>query len=178
MRVHEATTKKKNSGKQQPYEIGKPHTRAHTREDSPPKHNFCVELKDLIAIPNIATRLNTPPQTEKKLGPSKNAWCEFHQAYDHAIHNCLSLGYQLDKLVKNDFLKEYLLEPQGDQVLAAMEVDQGSEVPIHGEINTISGGFSRTASQRKKYAREVMAVEVHEADQTPYVDLVFTKADH
>jgi len=53
-------------------------------------------------------------------------------------------------------------------------------VPIHGEINTISGGFSGggcTASQRKKYAREVMAVEVQEADKTPDVYLVFTKAD-
>jgi len=48
----------------------------------------------------------------------------------------------LDELVKNGFLKDYLLEPQGDQALAAMRVDQGHEVPIHGEINTISGGFS------------------------------------
>ena len=53
-------------------------------------------------------------------------------------------------------------------------------MPIHGEINTISGGFSRggyTTSQWKKNAREVMAVEVQEADQTLDVDLVFTKAD-
>ena len=64
---------------------------------------------------------------------------------------------------------------------AAPGGDQGHEVPIHGEINTISEGFSGggcTASQRKKYAREVMAVEVQEADQTLDVDLVFTKADH
>jgi len=53
-------------------------------------------------------------------------------------------------------------------------------VPIHCEINTISEGFSGVgciASQQKKYAREVMVVEVEEADQTPDVDLVFTKAD-
>ena len=53
-------------------------------------------------------------------------------------------------------------------------------MPIHGEINTISRGFSGggcTTSQHKKYAREVMAVEVQEADQTLDVDLVFTKAD-
>jgi len=83
----------------------------------------------------------------------------------------------LDELVKSGFLKDYLLEPQGDQVLAATRVDQRHKVPIHGEINTISRGFSRggyTASQRKKYAREVMAVEVQEPDQTPDVDLVFT----
>ena len=62
----------------------------------------------------------------------------------------------------------------------ATRVDQGHKVPIHGEFNTISGGFSGggcTASQRKKYAREVMVIEVQEADNTPDVDLVFTKAD-
>ena len=134
----------------------------------------------MIAIPNIAEILKIPLKIDKRLGPSKDAWCEFHQAYGHAIHNCLSLGYQLDELVKSDFLKDYLQEPHGAQASAAPGGDQGHEVPIHGEINTISGGFSGegcTASQRKKYAREVMEVEVQEANQTPDVDLVFTKAD-
>jgi len=178
MRVHEATIEKKSSGKQRPYE--KPQIRAHTRGDPPPKHNFLVELKELIVIPNIAARLKMPPKTDKKMEPNKNAWCKFHQAYGHPIRNCLSLGYQLDELVKSDFLKDYLLEPQGDQALATTGVDQGHEVPIHGEINTISGGFSVggcTASQRKKYAQEVMVVEVQEIDLTPDVDLIFTKAD-
>ena len=82
--------------------------------------------------------------------------------------------------MKNGFLKDYLQEPQGAQALAAPRGDQGHEVPIHGEINTISAEFSGggcTASQWKKYAREVMAVKVQETDQTPDVDLVFTKAD-
>jgi len=60
-------------------------------------------------------------------------------------------------------LKDYLQEPQNDQALVIAGADQGHEVPIHEEINTISGGFSGgecTASQRKKYAREVMAVEL------------------
>jgi len=60
MRVHEATIEKKASGKQQPYEARKPQTRARTREDAPPWNNFRVELKELIAIPNIAERLKTP----------------------------------------------------------------------------------------------------------------------
>jgi len=53
-------------------------------------------------------------------------------------------------------------------------------MPVHGEIHTISGGFSGggcTASQRKKYARAVMTVEVQEADQALDIDLVFPKAD-
>jgi len=69
MRVHEATIEKKGSGKKQPYE--KPQTGTHTWRDPPPKHNFRVELKELIAIPNIAARLKIPPKTDKKMGPNK-----------------------------------------------------------------------------------------------------------
>jgi len=38
-------------------------------------------------------------------------------------------------------------------------------------------GSQEEDARRKKYAREVMAVEVQEVDQTPDVNLVFTKAD-
>jgi len=49
MRVHEATTEKRAPVKQQPYEPRKPQTRGCTRDDMPPKHNFLVDLKELIA---------------------------------------------------------------------------------------------------------------------------------
>jgi len=51
---------------------------------------------------------------------------------------------------------------------------------VHGEIHTISRGFSGgrcTASQQKKYAREMMLVEAQRADDALDIDLVFTKAD-
>ena len=133
----------------------------------PPWHNFVVELKDLIAVPNIAERLKMPTKTDKKLGPNKNAWCEFHQAVGHPIRNFLVLGHQLDELVKNGFLKDYLVESQGDKNMTAPGRDQGHEIPVHGEIHTIAGGFSGggcTTSQQKKYARAVMSVEAQEAD--------------
>jgi len=139
-----------------------------------------MDLLELIAIPNVADRLKPPSKTDKRLGPNKDTWCEFHQAFGHSLHNCLALGFQLDELMRNGFLKEYLQEPQGGPTSAAPEEDQGHEMPIHREINTISGGFSGggcTFSQRKKYAREVMAVEAQESDQSPKPDLIFTKAD-
>ena len=179
MRVHEATTEKKSLRSSSPTRPESPRP-WRAREDAPPRHNFLVELKESIAIPNIAERRKMPPKTNKRLGPSKNAWCEFHQAYGNPIRNYLSLGHQLDELVKNNFLKDYLQEPQGVQTLVAPGGDQGHEMPVHGEIHTISGGFSGggcTPSQRKKYARAVMTVEVQEADQALDIDLVFTKAD-
>ena len=54
LRVHEATTEMKTPVKQQPYQPRKPHARGRERENVPPRHEFVVELKDLIAIPNIA----------------------------------------------------------------------------------------------------------------------------
>jgi len=56
---------------------------------------------------------------------------------------------------------------------------QQHEVPIYGEIQTIAGGFSGggcTASQRKRYARSVMSVEIFE-DHSPDVNITFTKGD-
>jgi len=110
--VHEAVTEKSAPAKKQPHETKKPQARGHARENMLVRHTFVVELKDLIVVPNIAERLKMLPKTEKKLGPHKDAWCEFHQAFGHPICNCLTLGHQLDGLVKSGFLKDYLVEPQ------------------------------------------------------------------
>jgi len=84
-----------------------------------------VELKELIAIQNIAASLKVPAKTDRKMGHNKNAWCEFHQANGHYIRNCLALAQQLDELVKSGFLKDYLQKPQTDQELVIAEADQG-----------------------------------------------------
>ena len=109
-----------------------------------------------------------------------DTWCEFHQGFGYNLRNYLALGHQLDELVMNDFLKEYLQEKQGASTSVAPAGDQGHEIPVHGEVNTISGVFSRggcTASQRKKYARDVMAVKAREPDQSPELNLFYTKVD-
>ena len=51
---------------------------------------------------------------------------------------------------------------------------------IHGEVHTISGGFSgwgSTASQRKRYVRSVNSVAGEGSDDPWETDLVFMKAD-
>jgi len=146
-----------------------------------------VELKDLIVVPNIADRFRPPAKSDKVLGPHKESWCKFHEAFGHHINNCLALGYKLDELVKNGFLKDYFAEKQTGQSSGSQPVSsegQQHKVPIHGEVHTIAGGFSGggfsgggcTASQRKKYARSVMSVEAFE-DRLPDVDITFTKED-
>ena len=139
-----------------------------------------VELKDLIAVLNIAERLRRPVKTDKVLGPRKDSWCEFHEAFGHDINNCLSLGYQLDKLVKSGFLKDYLAEPATTAALPEPAEDQAHEMPVHAEVHTISGGFSEgepTTSQRKKYARGVNSIDEKISGDPWESDLVFTSAD-
>ena len=122
-----------------------------------------VELKDLIAVPNIAERLRRPTKTDKVLGPREDSLCEFHEAFGHHIDNCLSLSYQLDELVRTGFLKDYVAEPTTTTTLSPPQAEEPAhEMPMLGEVHTITGGFSGggpTASQRKKYARGVNSIE-------------------
>jgi len=106
------------------------------------RHNFVMELKDLIVVPNITDRLRPLVKSDKVLGPHEDSWCEFHEAFGHHINNCLALGHQLDELVKNGFMKDYLARSATTAALAVPEEDQAHEMPIHGEVHTIFGGFS------------------------------------
>jgi len=159
----------------------KPQDKGRVRENRPTRHDFVIELRDLIVIPNIADRLRAPGKTDKVLGPHKDTWCEFHQTFGHTISNCLTLAHQLDELVKSGFLKHYLAGPPGAEALAAVVEEQAHEMPIHGEIHTTSSGFSGggcTALQRKRYARSVMFVVGQvAANDLMDVDLTFTRAD-
>ncbi|XP_068474842.1 uncharacterized protein [Phaseolus vulgaris] len=183
-RVHEAATKRRNPDRKRTYEARRvpPRTRTEGRREGgrPLRHNFVVELKYLIVVPNIADRLRPPAKSDKILGPHKESWCEFYEAFGHHINNCLALGYQLDELVKSGFLKDYLVGSPTTAATAVQEEGQAHEMPVHGEVHTISGGFSRgwpTTSQRKKYVRSVISVAEEFPDDPWESDLVFTRAD-
>jgi len=172
--VHEVAAGKKPRERKQPQAKGRP------GGNKPFRHNFVVELKDLIVVPNIADRLKMSAKTDKILGPHKDAWCELHQAFGHPINSFLALGHQLDEVVKSGFLNDYLAGSSGTEALTASAKDQAHEMPIHGEIHTISGGFSSggcTTSQRKRYVRSVMFVAEQVEDDTLDVDHTFTKED-
>ena len=96
------------------------------------------------------------------------------------MEHCITLGYQLASLIKYGFLKEYLERSQEGSKEEFPPTDQGHEVPVHDEINTILEGFSGgggSASKRKEYTREVMTVEARGSDQPAKPNLCFTKAD-
>ncbi|XP_068476196.1 uncharacterized protein [Phaseolus vulgaris] len=185
-RVLETAAAKKDQRTRHPYDPKKNKGRGPGRPrefNRPPRYKFVMGLADLIAIPNIAARLKAPEKvSDKVLGPKPNAWCEFHQSFGHSLDSCLALGYQLDDLVKSGFLNDYLLDKRTGQASSSQPASsegQQHEMPTHGEIHTIAGGFSGggfTASHRKKYTRSVMAVDVFE-DHSPDMDITFTKED-
>ncbi|XP_068498327.1 uncharacterized protein [Phaseolus vulgaris] len=180
-RVHEAKEGKKVQGKPHPYAPRKDQGRGRARENNaPPRYDFMVKLADLIALSAIAARLRVPEKTDKVLGRKKNEWCEFHQAFSHTLHSCLALGHQLAELVKSGFLADYLREAQGDRASGAQAGERQHEIPVHGEMQTIVGGFSGrgcTASQRRRYARSVIVVDSVDEGHFPEVDITFKKAD-
>jgi len=186
-RVDEAMTGRKNQERRRPYEARRLQPRGRAEGNRPAREgnkplrlNLMVELKDLIVVSNIADRLRPSVKSDKVLGPHKESWCEFHEAFVHHIINCLALGYQLDELVKNGFLKDYLAGSATTTALKVPEEDQAHDMPIHGEVHTISGGFSGggpTASQRKRYVRSVNSVAKGRSDDPWESDLVFTRAD-
>ena len=82
--------------------------------------------------------------------------------------------------MQNGFLKYYLAGFTITTAMTIPEEGQAHEMPTHGEVHTISGGFSGggpTASQRKKYVRSVSSVAEEFPDDPWKSDLVFTRVD-
>jgi len=59
-RVNEATIGKRGQDRRRPYKARKPQAKGRAKGNKPVRHNFVVELKDLIAVPIIADRLRAP----------------------------------------------------------------------------------------------------------------------
>ena len=159
-RVNETTTGRKKPVGRRPYEARKPQPRGPAGGDRPARertrparYNFVVELKDLIAVPNIAERLRRPAKSDKVLGPRKDSWCEFHKAFGHHIDNCLSLGYQLDELVRTGFLKDYVAEPATTATLPPPAEEQAHETPVLGEVHTSERNTRGGSTRSKKGSR-------------------------
>ena len=168
MRVHEAVTEKKSDTRGAPYALRKSQPKSKAKDDLPFRPKFRMNYRELLAILGMADKMRFPPKFDRNFGPRKELWCEFHKVFRHDVEHCIALGYQLAGLIKDGFLKEYLEGSQEGSKEKLPPVDQRHEMPVHGEINTISGGFSGggcLTSKRKKYARAVMTVKVREPDQ-------------
>jgi len=162
MRVNETSTGKKAEARHHPYRKGEFKERGKEEEVRP------------------KFRMRFPLKADKNLGGRKDIWCKFHKGFGHGIERCMALGYQLVELLKDGFLKEYLEVDQGEPHEEVDLRDQAHKVPVHAELNTISGGFSgvgSTTTKCKRYTSTMMSLEAKCHDDMPDPDLYFTKAD-
>ena len=75
-----------------------------------------MTYKDLLSMPGMADKLRFPPKSDKNLGPRKETRWEFQKGFGHDVEHCITLGYQLEGLVKDGFFKEYLERNQKGSV--------------------------------------------------------------
>jgi len=179
LRVNETSTDKRTDSRRAPYPTGKSVPRAKAREDLAFQPKFWISYKELLTVPGVVEKLKFLQKFDRNLGQRKKAWCKFHKGFGHDVLRCITLGYQLAGSVKNGFLMEYLDEDQKEPKGEVAPRDQAYEIPVHGELNTISGGFSRggsSASKHKRYARVVMTVATRRPDHPPESALCFTSS--
>jgi len=139
-----------------------------------------VSYKVFIAKDDVVDKLHFPNKTDRLLGSRKDDWCEFHRAQRHNVERCLTLTYQLSKLVKEGFLTKYiengLEEPNGE----AAPQEKSHEASVLGDLNTIAGVFSErgsSTSNRKCYSQAMMSQDTKKPEQSSAPSLCFTSTD-
>jgi len=98
-RVNEATTGRKSQERRRHYEARRPQPRGRAEGNRPARegnrplrHNFVVELKDLIVVPNITDRLRPPVKFDKVLGPHKRVVVRVPRGVRVPYQQLLSVG--------------------------------------------------------------------------------------
>ncbi|RDX78448.1 hypothetical protein CR513_41277, partial [Mucuna pruriens] len=106
------------------------------------------------------TRLLSFPQVVggKQLRKNRREWCDFHRAVDHSIEECWTLGAQIEGLVQQGRLGQYVVKEGGGRTSRRAESSRGGQgmekksrgnndrsrsprsTGYRGTISTISGG--------------------------------------
>ncbi|XP_020224171.1 uncharacterized protein LOC109806206 [Cajanus cajan] len=162
-----------------------------------------VPRQQILHDVNSASLFEFPAATERQLGPFKIDWCEFHMAHGHSTENCFVLGRQIECLIKEGRLKEFVARKQegssSDRRSRRMQDDtrrdrrrerspprdtpakvlETHQQPIHGDFNTVAGGFAGggpTSAARKRYSRSVLTVS--EFRRPPQPEISFSDSDY
>jgi len=167
IRRNEASTEKRTNMWYVPYVAKKDEPKKKAREETTIRPRFRVSSKELLSMQRVADKLKFPQKTNRFLGSRGDSWCDFHREFGHSIERCIALRYQLASLVKEGFLKEYIEANQEEPKREATTMDQTHETLIHGDLNTITRGFSgagNSVSKRKQHARAVMSLYTRRSD--------------
>ncbi|XP_020215402.1 uncharacterized protein LOC109799266 [Cajanus cajan] len=139
-----------------------------------------VPRRQILHDVNNASLFEFPAATERQLGPFKTDWCAFHRAHGHSTENCFEGGSsdRRHRRAQDDTRRDRRRErtPPRDTPTKASETYQQ---PIHGDFNTIAGGFAgggTTSIARKRYSRSVLAVSEFKRPSQP--EISFSDSDY
>ena len=90
----------------------------------------------------------------------RNKYCRFHRDHGHDMDECFDLKQQIENLIKQGKLRNFLGQNHKDEKLKA-KVEESSR-PLLGEIRMIIGGGSigQSSRSRKTYLKVVQNVQL------------------
>ena len=90
----------------------------------------------------------------------RNKYCRFHRDHGHDMDECFDLKQQIENLIKQGKLRNFLGQNHKDEKLKA-KVEESSR-PLLGEIRMIIGGGSigQSSRSRKMYLKVVQNVQL------------------
>ncbi|RDX69607.1 hypothetical protein CR513_51254, partial [Mucuna pruriens] len=59
--------------------------------------------------------LDIPPPTQRQIGPARDEWCEFHKTHDHVAKECRLLKSQIEKLIQEGHLDQFVARREDDR---------------------------------------------------------------
>ncbi|RDX65006.1 hypothetical protein CR513_56368, partial [Mucuna pruriens] len=115
------------------------------RHEAPPKFTPLNEKKAHITREIYHTRLLNFPQAAggKQLGKNRREWCDFHRVVGHLTKECWTLGAQLEGLVQQGHLGQYVARAGGEKTRGRAEASGSGRVRIE-EKNWGNSGRSRS----------------------------------
>nr|KYP65652.1 hypothetical protein KK1_011905 [Cajanus cajan] len=123
-------------------------TRSNDEEKFTPLN---VPRRQIFHDVNSTSLFEFPAATERQLGPFKIDWCEFHRTHGHSNENCFFLGRQIERLINEGRLKQFVARKQ--------------------EGGGFAGGGT-TSATRKGYTRSVLTVSEFRRPSQPEISFL------
>ena len=91
---------------------------------------------------------------------NRNKYCCFHKDHGHDTNECFDLKQQIENLIRQEKLRNFLGRDHKDEKLKA-KVEESLR-PLLGEIRVIIGGTStgQSSKSRKTYLKVVQNVQL------------------
>ena len=92
---------------------------------------------------------------------NRNKYCHFHRDHGHDTDECFDLKQQIENLIRQGKLRNFLGRDNKDEKLKA-KVEESSRPPL-GEIRMIVGGGStgQLSKTRKTYLKVVQNIQLY-----------------